>query len=342
MCAEMCSVLGDGLGRVAAQHVPGDVELACGEAVGGQEHAQGRLRLRGLDDDGDVGVRTQAQWDACRLSQPPVAARTRRLGGRSAVARAAATEYTLTGSGSRVEPCPMSGSRASASAVLATNSICSSSSTTPGRFGVGRGPVQQDGLAQGVRDVRGDAADDVGLGGGEAERAVLAVQAQVAPAVAADDQRGAQLVAEPDRAHDVAVARRSSPARLGWRCPATGRARARAPGRERVDVPAAQLVVEKQRGHRDERLLAVRAGEQQRLRIGGREERGVDRHRRRSAASTCRCSSSTSSPLRQTRITARSALRCRPCRQCRRGRAAAEPHFVGMVPRVAQGRSFSA
>jgi hypothetical protein len=59
--------------------------------------------------------------------------------------------------------------------------------------------VQQDGLAQGVRDVRGEAADQVGLGGSEAERAVLAVQAQIAPAVAADDKRGAQLVAEPDR-----------------------------------------------------------------------------------------------------------------------------------------------
>ena len=44
-------------------------------------------------------------------------------------------------------------------------------------FAVGHRPVQQDGLAQGVRDVRGDAAHDVGLGGGEAERAVLAVQA---------------------------------------------------------------------------------------------------------------------------------------------------------------------
>ena len=62
------------------------------------------------------------------------------------------------------------------------------------------GSVQQDGLAQGVRDVRRQAADQVDLGGGEAKRAVLAVQAQVAPAVAADDQGRAQLVAEPDRA----------------------------------------------------------------------------------------------------------------------------------------------
>ena len=52
----------------------------------------------------------------------------------------------------------MSGSRASASGVLATSSMRSSSSTTPGpAVAVGRGPVQQDGLAEGVRDVRGEA-----------------------------------------------------------------------------------------------------------------------------------------------------------------------------------------
>ena len=110
----------------------------------------------------------------------------------------------------------MSGSSASASGVLATSSICSSSThdarTVRHR---GHGLVQQDGLAQGMRDVRGEAAEQVGLGGGEAERAVLAVQAQVAPAVAADDQGGAQLVAEPDRAHDVAVARARHPVAAG-------------------------------------------------------------------------------------------------------------------------------
>ena len=40
--------------------------------------------------------------------------------------------------------------------------------------------MQQDGLPQGVRDVRREAADQVGLGGGEAERTVVPVQAQVA------------------------------------------------------------------------------------------------------------------------------------------------------------------
>ena len=47
---------------------------------------------------------------------------------------------------------------------------------------------------------------------------------------------------------------------------------------EGVDVASAQLVVEEQRGRRDERVLAVGAGEQQGLRVGGREERRVDRH----------------------------------------------------------------
>jgi len=48
--------------------------------------------------------------------------------------------------------------------------------------------------------------------------------------------------------------------------------------RKRIDVAPAQLVVEEQRGHRDERVLAVGAGEQQGLGVGGREEGGVDRH----------------------------------------------------------------
>jgi hypothetical protein len=44
---------------------------------------------------------------------------------------------------------------------------------------VRRGPVQQDGLAERVRDVRAEAPDEVGLARGEAELAILAVQAQV-------------------------------------------------------------------------------------------------------------------------------------------------------------------
>ena len=93
----------------------------------------------------------------------------------------------------------MSGSSASASGVLATSSSRSSSTTTPGGATPRDRGVQEDGLTQRMRDVRGEAAEQVGLGGGEADRAVLAVQAQVAPAVAADDQSGAQLVAEPER-----------------------------------------------------------------------------------------------------------------------------------------------
>ena len=216
--------------------------------------------------------------------------------------------------------------------VLATSSIRSSSSTTPGRRAPsGHGPVQQDGLAQGVRDVRGEAADQVGLGGGEAERAVLAVQAQVAPAVAADDQRGAQLVAEPDRAHDVAVARARAPRAAGG-----GVQRPHVPGRahqlgEGVDVVPAQLVVEEQRGHRDERVLAVRAGEQQGLGVGGREERRVDRHRAAQRGEHL--------PLQLGDVQAAAAdaqhrafgARGAHGFQCRgRGRAR-KPHFVGMA-----------
>ena len=104
------------------------------------------------------------------------------------------------------------------------------------------------------------------------------MQAQVAPAVAADDQRGAQLVAEPDRAHDVAVARAFAPPAAGGSVQRPHVPRGAHQLGERVDVAPAQLVVEEQRGHRDERVLAVGAGEEQGLRVGGREERRVDRH----------------------------------------------------------------
>lgn len=61
--------------------------------------------------------------------------------------------------------------------------------TRPARS-VGGRAVQEDGLAEGMRDVWGQPADDLGLGRGEAERTVLAVQAQVAPAVTADHECG--------------------------------------------------------------------------------------------------------------------------------------------------------
>ena len=189
-------------------------------------------------------------------------------------------------------------------------------------------PVQQHGLPQCVRDVRGDAADHVGLGGAEAERAVLAVQAEVAPAVAADDQRGAQLVAEPGRSHDVAVARARAPRAAGG-----GVQRPDVPGRphqlgERVDVVPAQLVVEEQRGHRDERVLAVGAGEQQGLGVGGREERGVDRHHSAQRAQDL--------PLQLGDVEAAAAdaqysARCRPRRPVSGRRCAAEtPRCLGL------------
>ena len=99
-----------------------------------------------------------------------MAARTRRLGGRSAVASAAATEYTLTGSGSRVEPYPMSGSKCVGfgGAGHELHPLVEQHDARPA-LAVRDGPVQQDGLAQGVRDVRREAADQVGLGGGEAD-----------------------------------------------------------------------------------------------------------------------------------------------------------------------------
>ena len=136
--------------------------------------------------------------------------------------------------------------------------------------------MQQHGLAQPVGEVRGQAGDQVGLGPGEAEWAVLAVQAQVAPALRAGDQRGAQLVAEAEAAQNFAVAGARRPVAAG-RVVQRSDVRPRAGQRgEPVHVLAAELVVQEQRHRGAERVLGVCAGEQQRLGIGGRDEGGVD------------------------------------------------------------------
>ena len=53
MFAEMCRRVGDGRGGQAAQDEAGDVGLAGGQPVRGEQHGRGGLGLGGLDDDGD-------------------------------------------------------------------------------------------------------------------------------------------------------------------------------------------------------------------------------------------------------------------------------------------------
>jgi hypothetical protein len=116
------------------------------------------------------------------------------------------------------------------------------------------------------------------LGSRKAEWAVLPVQAQVAPTLRAGDQCGAQLVAQAERSHDFAVPRAGwtvAPGRVVQRSDVPRRAGQRG---EPVDVLAAELVVQEQPRRGVERILGVCAGEQQRLRIGGRDEGGVDGH----------------------------------------------------------------
>ena len=206
------------------------------------------------------------------------------------------------------------------------------------------GPVQQDGLPQRVRDVRGEAADELGLARGEAELAVLAVQAQVAPAVAAGDQRGAQLVAEPDRTHDVAVAGARHP--LGSRrgVERTDVPRASAPGSEKVLTSWPPSSLSRNRGAMAASGSSLSAPVNSSVSGSAvaKNAASID-IALRSDASTCRCSSSTSSPLRQTRITARSALAVSGMaavsrRPVRRG----NPTLLGWSRGVAQGRPFSA
>jgi hypothetical protein len=75
VCAEMCSEPAIALvesprSRAAAQHEPRDVDLPCGERVGGQEHAERRLRLSGLDDHRDVRVGRCAQVGGVQVEPP--------------------------------------------------------------------------------------------------------------------------------------------------------------------------------------------------------------------------------------------------------------------------------
>ena len=60
--------------------------------------------------------------------------------------------------------------------------------------GAGRGTMQQDGLAERMRQLGDKACDERGLRRGEAKRVIGAMQTQVAPALRVGDQGCAQLV----------------------------------------------------------------------------------------------------------------------------------------------------
>ena len=99
-----------------------------------------------------------------------------------------------------------------------------------------------------------------------------------------------------------------------------------------TSVPV-QLVVEEHLGHRGERVLVVDAGEHQRLRIGGREGRGVDRHRAAQRRQHLPLQlGDVQAAAADTQMTARSALAMSATLQCRGARSAGEtPHLLGWL-----------
>jgi hypothetical protein len=131
-------------------------------------------------------------------------------------------------------------------------------------------------LPAAVAEVRSEAADQAHLGGGESVRRVGAVQAQVAPAAGRGDQRGAQLITQAQRRHDLAVPGAGRPLAAGGRVQRRDVPGAHGERCKLVDIVAAELVVQEPGRRPGQRVLGGRAGEQQRRRVGGGEEHGID------------------------------------------------------------------
>jgi hypothetical protein len=137
---------------------------------------------------------------------------------------------------------------------------------------------QRHGPPQAFGHVRGDPPDHVDLLVVEAVLRVLSVQAHRAPALIAADENRAQLVAQAERAHHLAVAGAVRPLAAGSpveRADLVGRFGQRD---ELVNVRAAVLVVQEKRRRGPQRFLGHGRGEQQGLRVDGAEERRIHRH----------------------------------------------------------------
>jgi len=73
-------------------------------------------------------------------------------------------------------------------------------------FAGGRGSSEQNRLAHCIGDVWTQPRDQRRLRLREPELVILTMQAQVSPALIADDQGGAKLISQTQLAHDVAIA----------------------------------------------------------------------------------------------------------------------------------------
>ena len=144
----------------------------------------------------------------------------------------------------------------------------------------GRRRVQQESLPRPGRQVGPEPGDGCGLRRGEAKPAVLTVQTQVPPAPSVQDKGCPELVAQPDRAHDVAVALAGEPVVAGGVIEPADMPAADCERGEPVHVTPAELVVQEPGGSLVQRRLTICGGEEQRFRVRGGHERGIHRQHR--------------------------------------------------------------
>ena len=142
-------------------------------------------------------------------------------------------------------------------------------------MGIRRLPGQQ-GPAESLGHVRGDLSNNVAVARREPGGAGLPVQAHYSPACLPGPQRHPQFVAETERPHDGRVPGTAVPVAAGGLIQRPDRVRSGREVGEPVDVTPAELVGQEGRRRLDQRLLADRRGEQQRCRVHGGDEGGID------------------------------------------------------------------
>ena len=125
--------------------------------------------------------------------------------------------------------------------------------------------------------MRGYAPDQVELRGIEAVWGILPVQAQYAPAPVLCEERSTQLVAEAERAHDLAVAGTSGPLTPGGPIERGDRVSGTRQRGKLIDIIAPELVLQEQFLRCAQWFVGGCGGEQQGHRVNSREERCVHR-----------------------------------------------------------------
>jgi glyoxylase-like metal-dependent hydrolase (beta-lactamase superfamily II) len=138
--------------------------------------------------------------------------------------------------------------------------------------------IHEGGVAQAVGDVRSDSGEDLRIVGTEASGTVFSVEAHDAPGRRVDTQRGAQLVAEAEGRHDIAVARTAAAVVAGGIVERPDGLCGGGECRELVDVVLTEFVVDEHLRRTSEWLFLERVREEQRRRVDAGKERRVNAH----------------------------------------------------------------